>query len=447
MRVGPFSIRDDPPRSPRHAARNAGLVKHEHILLRPDPSRTVIRPFAPDYPDGFESGQSRVQQIAERVMELGAEDLDIELTRVKASLDERHRDVDDLLRRRFCEVAASLMIDRTVADDQQRLIGAYLSEEYAFEAAALFNPSVVLDPGQAPEALGTVRFIMSLRGIGEGHISSVTFRTGLWLASGEVVVDTPSETAIPPVIQLPEGADDSVTLCCDGSRDVSETVLFPVLARHRQGIEDLRLVRFSEDDGSTLYHGIFTAFDGAQARPELLTTGDFRSFEMRPLSGAAARAKGMALFPRRVGGRFAMLGRQDSESIWVHQSDRLLNWEGGGKVLQPRYPWEFVQLGNCGSPIEIEEGWLVITHGVGAVRNYCIGACLLDRSDPTKLLARTERPVLEPSVSERDGYVPNVVYSCGSLVRDRMLLLPFGVADNFATVATVSIDSLLASMG
>lgn len=434
-----------PPTS--HPDRDFGLVKHQHIMLRPDATRTVIRPFAPAYPSDCQvERHSRVHAIAERVVRLSDDEMARELDGVKTSLDERHREVDALLLRRFAEMAASLCVGDAVTRDQQRLIGAYLSEEYAFEAAALFNPSVVLAPGQEDRAHGTVRFVMSLRGIGEGHVSSVTFRTGLWLSSGDVVVDPPSATAIPPIVEMPDAADGSVMLHCDDSRDVSETVLFPVLPRHRQGIEDLRLVRFTEDDDSTLYHGVFTAFSGAEARPELLTTADFHSFKLRPLAGAAAPAKGMALFPRRIGGRYVMLGRQDSESIWVHQSDQLLEWQGGGKVLQPRYPWEFVQLGNCGSPIEIEEGWLVLTHGVGAVRNYCIGACLLDRDDPTKLLARTPRPLLEPSAKERDGYVPNVVDSCGGLVRNRMLLLPFGVADNFSTIATVSIDPLLAVM-
>ena len=226
----------------------------------------------------------------------------------------------------------------------------------------------------------------------------------------------------------------------------TETVLFPILPRQRQGIEDLRLVRFTDDDGSDTYYGTYTAFSGAQARPELLSTSDFHSFGMHPLAGGAAQSKGMALFPRRIDGRFAMLGRQDNESIWFHQSKDLFRWEGGGKLLSPRFPWEFVQLGNCGSPIEIEEGWLILTHGVGAVRNYCIGACLTDREDPSKVLARTPRPIVEPSPDERDGYVPNVVYSCGGIVHDRTLLLPFGVADNFATLATVSLDRLLADM-
>ena len=237
-----------------------------------------------------------------------------------------------------------------------------------------------------------------------------------------------------------------VTLWLDGSHSISETVLFPMLPSQRQGIEDLRLVQFTEEDGSTTYHGTYTAYSGAAARPELLSGDGSATFIMRALTGAAAGAKGMALVPRRVGGQFLMLGRQDSESIWLHRSDDILHWEGGGRIVSPRYPWEFVQMGNCGSPIEVDEGWLVFTHGVGTVRNYCVGACLLDKADPSKLLARTPSPILTPSPDERDGYVPNVVYSCGALAVGRDILLPYGVADNFTAFATTTVDRLLAAM-
>lgn len=430
-----------------HSLSGAGLVKHEHVLLNPDPSRTVIRPFSPDYPDAFRrADRPRSLEIIERVMSLEPDALTAELRAVQVSLDERHRDVDALLLRRSDEIVAGLNLSRPLSEDERRLVGAYFSEEYAFEAAALFNPSVVIAPDQTISAGSTIRFIMSLRGIGEGHVSSVTFRTGMWTPGDEVQVDAPSRTAIPPIIERSSNDDGTVQLLCDNSREVSETVLFPILPRQRQGIEDLRLVRFVDDDGTAIYYGTYTAFSGVEARPELLSTSDFHRFEMRPLAGDAAQSKGMALFPRRVDGRYTMLGRQDNESIWLHQSDQLLTWNGGGKLVSPHFPWEFVQLGNCGSPMEIEEGWLVLTHGVGAVRNYCIGACLLDRDDPSRLLARSSRPILEPSPAERDGYVPNVVYSCGGIVRDRMLMLPFGVADTFATIATMPVDSLLADL-
>ena len=243
-----------------------------------------------------------------------------------------------------------------------------------------------------------------------------------------------------------EGDDAMTLIVCAGSRNASESILFPVTPSQRQGIEDLRLVRFVEDDGTVIYMGTYTAYSGSAARSELVRARDFRTFEMRPLQGSVAAAKGMALFPRRIGGQYAMLSRQDNENIWLVMSDDLYTWNGGQKIVAPHCFWEFVQMGNCGSPIEIDEGWLVITHGVGSVRNYCIGACLLDKDDPSKLLARMKLPLVHPSPKERDGYVPNVVYSCGALVHDRTLLLPYGVADSFATFASVALDDLLAVM-
>lgn len=424
------------------------VLDHHDLILRPDPSRTVVRPFELEYPGRFRvEGHPRAQAIVDRILTLDEASLESELQLLTHSLDERHRDVDDMLRRRFDEVARLLPGQIAVNDPQRRLIGAYFSEEFSFEAAALFNPSAVAAPDQSGVPEGAVRFILSLRGIGEGHVSSVTFRTGVWMPGSQISVDPASPAAVPPTID--DARDDSiaaVTLNCGGSRTISETVLFPMLPSQRQGIEDLRLVRFTDDDGSVLYYGTYTAFSGAAARPELLSGTDFRSFRMCALTGDAAGAKGMALFPRRIDGRYVMLGRQDSESIWLHSSDNILHWEGGGKIVSPRYPWEFVQMGNCGSPIEVDEGWLVLTHGVGTVRNYCMGACLLDKADPSKLLARTPEPILIPSPDERDGYVPNVVYSCGALLQGRELMIPYGVADNFAAFATTTVDRLLKCM-
>lgn len=424
------------------------VLDHHDLILRPDPSRTVVRPFELEYPGRFKvEGHPRAQAIVDRILTLDDSALESELKLLTQSLDERHRDVDDMLRRRFDEIASLLPGRTAVNDAQRRLIGAYFSEEFSFEAAALFNPSAVPAPDQSGVPEGGVRFILSLRGIGEGHVSSVTFRTGIWIPGGEITVDPASRVAVAPTILV--GKDDAIAelkLDCGGTREISEAVLFPMLPSQHQGIEDLRLVRFTDDDGSVTYHGTYTAFSGAAARPELLSGTDFRSFRMRAFTGDAAGAKGMALFPRRIGGRYAMLGRQDSESIWLHLSDDILRWEGGGRIVSPRYPWEFVQMGNCGSPIEIDEGWLVFTHGVGTVRNYCIGACLLDKADPSRLLARTPEPILTPSPDERDGYVPNVVYSCGAMIEGRNVMIPYGVADNFAAFATTTVDRLLRCM-
>lgn len=415
-------------------------------VLRPDPSRTVVRPFEPGYPEGYNQGSTRTREVIDLIVGLDDDELARQLEGVTASLDENHRDVDALLLRRFREIASQIDDPERVSDQQQRLIGAYFSQEYAYEAAALFNPSAVPHPDQLGLPEGAVRFVLALRGIGEGHVSSVTFRTGTWIPGASLQMDPASPTSVSPIIEKSDETETVIRLNCGGSRVLSETVLFPVLPSQRQGIEDVRLVRFQDDDDTVTYHGTYTAFSGAEARSELLTTTDFHSFEMRPLTGSVASAKGMALFPRRVDGRYAMLGRQDNKNIWLNLSDDILHWQGGTKLVLPRYPWEFVQMGNCGSPIELDEGWLVMTHGVGTVRNYCIGACLLDKQDPSKLLARTPRPVLAPSPHERDGYVPNVVYSCGALVRARQMLLPYAVADSFTSFATLSIDDLLMVM-
>jgi predicted GH43/DUF377 family glycosyl hydrolase len=427
---------------------DAPVLDHADLILRPDPARTVVRPFTLDYPAAFQSeGHSRTQAIVDRVLTLDEAALGAELALITNSLDERHRNVDAMLLRRYDEIVELLLTPPETNERQRRLIGAYFSEEFSYEAAALFNPSAVLAHDQSTAPEGGVRFVLSLRGIGEGHVSSVAFRTGKWVPGNPPTMDPPGTVAVPPIIEgdtLEDGA--VVKLHIGGSRDISETVLFPVLPSQRQGIEDLRLVQFTEEDGSKLYYGTYTAFNGSDARSELLSGDASRSFIMRALTGSAAKAKGMALFPRRVGGKFIMLGRQDSESIWLHSSDDILHWEGGGKIVSPHYPWEFVQMGNCGSPIEIDEGWLVFTHGVGTVRNYCVGACLLDKEDPSKLLARTPEPILTPSPNERDGYVPNVVYSCGALAVGRDILLPYGVADSFTAFATTTVDRLLAVM-
>jgi len=426
---------------------DAGLLTFSGLHLRPDPARTVIRPFDIAYPDAFrDDAHPRMQQIVDRVLTLDDAALHDKHEAIIASLGERHRGVEDMLMRRFEQVRDRVPQADTLSDEAKLVVAAYFSEEYSFEAAALFNPSMVARINQDGAAPGEVRFFISLRGIGEGHISSVTFRTGTWSAEAGFSIDDPSAQAVTPRIEASEDGDGVTRVVCEGSEDVSESVLFPVTASQRQGIEDLRLVRFVEDDGSVEILGTYTAFDGRDARSELLHATGFRNFEMRPLKGSAAAAKGMALFPRKIDGRFFMLGRQDNESIWLLDSDDLYTWDGGARLVSPRYPWEFVQMGNCGSPIEIDEGWLVLTHGVGMVRNYCMGACLLDKADPSKLLARTAEPILHPSPQERDGYVPNVVYSCGAMVHDRTLLLPYGVADNFATFASASVDELLKSM-
>ncbi|MEO9129689.1 MAG: glycoside hydrolase family 130 protein [Sphingomonas sp.] len=426
------------------------LVTHLPITLRPDPSRVVIRPFMPadDEAPYADPGRPRAQRIADRVLAFDASAIEDQLRRVTESLVKHHRDVPEVLMRRFHDVNGLAIDPQSIDGDQSLLLGAYFSEEYSFEAAALFNPSIVPHPEQNGIPAGALRFILSLRGVGEGNVSSVTFRTGLW-SGGMLTIDPPSTESISPRIKMiPGGAPDDpgVRLFCEEARDPSEIVVFPVTPAQRHGIEDLRLVRFVDDDGNVTYLGTYTAFSGGGIRQEILRTTDFKTIDLTALSGAGTDNKGMALFPRKIGGRYAMLGRQDHENIWLQMSDDLYAWEAGVKVVEPRWPWEAVQIGNCGSPIEIEEGWLVITHGVGPVRNYCLGACLLDKDDPSKLLARLTEPLLRPDPLDHDGYVPNVLYSCGGLVHRRTLLLPYAIADSFTTFASVPLDRLLAAM-
>jgi predicted GH43/DUF377 family glycosyl hydrolase len=425
-------------------------MKQLPVSLLPDPARVVIRPFIPaENPHPATSRAPRAQRIADRVFALTNAEIQCELTRVLATLTARHHDIANVLRRRFQEVNG-LLIDRCAATDEQMLlIGACFSEEYAFEAAALFNPSIVIHPNQTDVLAGACRFVLSLRGVGEGHISSIAFRTGLYAADGSVTIDPPGLQAISPCIEeLPGGAadDPGVRLHYKGESDLSQIVVFPVTRRQQHGIEDLRLVRFTDDDGRSTFLGTYTAYSGLEIRQELLRTTDFETFELCALRGDATANKGMALFPRRIGGRYAMLGRQDHENIWFLTSTNLYEWNGGARVIAPRWPWEFVQMGNGGSPIEIDEGWLVITHGVGAVRSYCIGACLLDRDDPTKVLGRIIRPLVRPTEEQRYGYVPNIAYTCGAMVHGRTLILPYALADSFTTFATMELDALLGAM-
>jgi len=425
------------------------LFTFSGLHLHPDPSRTVIKPFSVDYPEPFrDAAHPRMRTVIERVLSLDEASCRRDCQTVVASLSERHRNVETMLTRRFEAVRDSLPENVTANPEQQLLIGAYLSAEYSFEAAALFNPSIVLRMNQDDAPADGLNFILSLRGIGEGHVSSVTFRTGNWSASSGFRVDDPSPWVTSPRIEGPDesGTSGTTRIICEGSQEPSESVLFPITASQRQGIEDLRMVRFAEEDGSPSFLGTYTAFDGRDARCELFRGTGINTFELTVLKGSVPQSKGMALFPRRVDGRFNMIGRQDNENLWLIVSDDITTWNGGTKLIGPRYPWEFIQMGNCGSPIEIDEGWLVITHGVGMMRNYCMGACLLDKADPTRLLARTPEPILRPSPGESIGYVPNVVYGCGAIVHDRTLLLPFGIADNFASFASCSVDALLARM-
>jgi predicted GH43/DUF377 family glycosyl hydrolase len=359
----------------------------------------------------------------------------------------RHRNLLAKFEARANEMEAALAPHVRFTSQQRELVGAYFMHEYSFEAAALFNPSIVAHPDQSGAPEGGRRFILSLRAVGEGHISSLTFRSGCVAADGSVSVDPAARLAAIPTVQRrllgPEG--HTVELVFDSDEDLSERVIFPVTEHQSNGIEDARFVEF-DDDGKRTFYATYTAYSGRAIRSELLETQDFRSFRLSPLTGAASGNKGMGLFPRRFGGQYAMIARHDNENLHLLYSHDLYHWAGGTAILEPRFPWEFVQIGNCGAPIELDEGWLLLTHGVGPVRRYAIGAVLLDKKDPSKVLARTTEPLIRPEPAHREGYVPNVVYTCGAMRHNERIVLPYAVSDTFSTVSTIEIAALLRLM-
>lgn len=416
------------------------------LCLRADPTKVIIRPFklATEPRDLNPTDKTRVDHIIERVLALDLEVAAEQLADVLENFQGRHRNFLKLLAARAAE------IDRTFADNadlnkiQRELIGAYFLHEFSFEAAALFNPSIVLHPDQSSAPEGGCRFILSLRAVGEGHISSLTFRSGSIAADGTITMDTGSRLATLPQIQtrISEGEGEIVEIAFDGDEDISERVIFPITTSQSRGIEDARFVECDED-GQKIYRATYTAYNGWTIRSELIETTDFVSFKMSPLKGDASKNKGMALFPRKIHGQYAMITRQDNENLYLTYSNNLYSWGNGQILLTPQYPWEFVQIGNCGSPIELDEGWLLLTHGVGPVRRYTIGAVLLDKHDPSKVLARSAEPLIYAKETEREGYVPNVVYTCGALRHNNQIILPYGVSDTFTNITTIKIADLL----
>jgi predicted GH43/DUF377 family glycosyl hydrolase len=449
-------------------------------------------------------------KIISRIMALGDEEAERLLAEVLAEFHGRHQRLLTFFRERFEAVRHHLLTDSPLTEARQLLIGSYFTQEYALESAALFNPSIVWHPEQGGLPEGTRRFILSLRATGEGHVSSVGFRTGTIDASGTITLAAPTGFVTAPRVvadsryekslflrKLAElgvadafvdlvfdALDDHFTLGdlegmlaqasrqqrsrrkewepfatailalaranyeieCDPDADISERVIFPYSPAETNGIEDARFVRFEEPDGAVHYYATCTAFDGNVMLPQFLATDDFVRFKVSTLNGPEIANKGFALFPRRIRGAYAMLSRQDGENLHVMESDMLHFWHSRRLVLRPTQPWEFVQIGNCGSPIETSAGWLVLTHGVGPMRKYAIGAALLDLDDPARVIGRLHEPLLSPDENERAGYVPNVVYSCGALVHAGLLVIPYSMSDYATTFATVPLADVLAAM-
>lgn len=423
----------------------APFLNRQALYLRPDPARVVVRPFKPatEPRDLNPTDKSRANHIVDRVLALDPAAAASLLEEVLENFQGRHRNLIEQFEERATEMEEAFVPHTSFTMDQRRLVGAYFLHEYSFEAAALFNPSIVAHPDQTGAPEGGVRFILSLRAVGEGHVSSLTFRSGSVAADGNVSIDPSVRlAAVPKVSGRKDGPHgEEVELVFRPDQHLSERVIFPVTASQSNGIEDARFVEF--EGPSKTYYATYTAYCGKAIRSELIETQDFLSFRMTPLTGAASRNKGMALFPRKLNGKYAMIGRQDNENLYLLQSEDLHTWEGGQPILRPEFPWEFVQIGNCGSPIELDEGWLLLTHGVGPVRKYSIGAVLLDKSDPSRVLARSREPLVRPEPSEREGYVPNVVYTCGAMRHGDLIILPYAVSDTFSNFATIRLSALL----
>ena len=425
------------------------FLKRQALSLYPDPARVVVRPFRPTTePRDLNSAEkSRVEHIIDRVLRLDAKAAEEKLQEVLEDFAGRHRRLMDVFDDRTARMQERLQLHHSLTEVQRCLIGAYFLHEYSFEASALFNPSIVPDPDQSNVPEGGCRFILSLRAVGEGHISSITFRSGTVSADGSIGLEPTTGLASIPDIQshLAKDNGDEVDVIFNYGDTICERVIFPITDSQANGIEDARFVKF---DGASrqMYYATYTAYSGREVRSELLETEDFKSFRLVPLGGGAARNKGMALFPRKINGRYAMIARHDNENLYLVYSDELYNWEGGEPILQPEYPWEFVQIGNCGSPIELDDCWLLLTHGVGAVRKYSIGAVLLDKDDPSRVLARSREPLIRPDPIEREGYVPNVVYTCGAMRHGNRIILPYGVSDTFTNFATIEIADLMQAL-
>lgn len=421
---------------------------HHPLRLRADPSRVVVRPFHIAW-QSVNGAPSRMERLVRAVLDMSPGEARGQLDAVLKDFEARHWQTRRVFMTRYDEIEAQMGLDgANIGDEKRQLIGAYFCHEYSYAAAALMNPSAVPHYDQSGMPKGSLRILMSLRAVGEGHISSVAFREGIITDTNDLTLapEPPFATAADTFGDEDDVPEGEVTVHRHRDSTLSGTLLFPITRAQSNGLEDMRLTHFRHDDGSEEWLGTYTAYNGSQIQSEMLRTRDWRAFDLVPMTGSAARNKGMGLFPRKVNGKYMMIGRQDGENIFLIESDRLTHWDEGVKLITPKFPWELVQMGNCGPPIELEEGWLMLTHGVGAMRKYSIGAALLDKKDPSKVIGRTSAPILAAASEDREGYVPNVVYSCGAIRHGDKIFIPYGVADSSVAFAFVSIKSLLAVM-
>jgi predicted GH43/DUF377 family glycosyl hydrolase len=474
-------------------------VRRLPIYLHSDDRRVIVRQFV--------VGPQRVQRVFDRVAAMEEETVGRIMEWVESAYQHRHRALPATLLENY-DLGARLIgwSGDNWSGERRLLAGAYLTMEYSIESAALFNPSICLHPDQSDVASGAVRFIMSLRATGEGHVSSIVFRTGTITPDDSVTLDalpsrlhrsqmSPDRRYQKPVFMRKLGemgisgsfvervmsqlgdrftlaelnaiahnvetntenpmraesylrtiiwlAESNYHIELSPDARLDELVIFPMSTDDSHGMEDLRMTRFVEDDGNITYYGTYTAYNGVRTLPMMLSTNDFKRIEFHSLNGASALNKGMALFPRRVNNRFTMCSRIDGESLYISQSDGVYFWESAKLLIAPKHPWELMQIGNCGAPMETPRGWLLLTHGVGPMRTYAIGAMVLDLNDPGKVLGHLRHPLLTPTDGEREGYVPNVVYTCGSIIHGDDLFIPFALADTSTSLAVVNVDALI----
>ena len=482
------------------------IVERTDIVLHGDPHRVLCRLFIPGEEELIR-GTSRARELVDRCMGLTEDQVVATLEQTLADFGSRHRNLERHLQEHYAAVATLVEAADVASPARRALIGAYLTQEYAFESTAYFNPSLTIHPDQSGTQSGELRVIMSVRAVGEGHISSLVFRTGVLRPDGDISIDPPSPFASTRATRftalrsriLHQAASDagidsadlqfvlgmlpdtftpeefisrlnalphptpiedhdvitgmlqslstsSYEVDFDPSTDLSERVLWPTSTDERRGIEDARITRFTDDRGQVLYRASYTGFDGTKVVSRILETEDFRNFTSMPLSGIAVRNKGVAFFPRLIEGTYVALSRWDRESNSIAYSSDGYHWDDYVTYHVATEPWELIHVGNCGPPLETESGWLVLTHGTGPMRKYVISAILLDLDDPTRVLAAYPGPLISPQEDERSGYVPNVVYSCGGLIYRGTLVLPYGISDCATRIARVDVNALLGRM-
>ena len=431
------------------------MIEKLTTKLVPDP-KSVVLLF-------FKLNKARTKRIIQMVLALGEVEVQENLENVFFEFSKRHRNFEEILMLNYFRVEKYIPFSELLSNNRKLLIGSYFSKEYSISSAALFNPSIVPHPDQSKLEKDSLRFLMSLRAAGEGHISSIEFREGIIDKNSNVHLKKNSRFSILPkkmklqraeilgnklkytngsTVEIRDILDSNYVCSFSDKFSLNERVLFPISKSEQSGMEDARFVKFV-DKNDFKYYGTYTAYNGRSFRTQLIETTDFLRFKIGNLYGDSIQDKGMALFPRKIKNKYIMTSRQDGENMYIMSSDDIYYWTDAKIMKTPELAWEYIQIGNCGSPIETEKGWLLITHAVGPMRRYVISAMLLDLEDPSKVLGSLKEPLIKPNEIERDGYVPNVVYSCGSIIHKENLIIPYAFSDSACGYARVKISELI----